>query len=90
MSIANAVHGEEYLAHLEARLIWRRALSDMDCRALAYEYKVHPYTDDECLLDAWAEYQHRFSNHAPRSEFVKKRSASAANLRKLRNKKRSN
>lgn len=62
------------------RARWRAQLSDVDCRSIAYEYRVAisahehrggPYPDD-CLVDAWLEYKERFGNGSPHQEFVKK------------------
>lgn len=76
-------------AEIFARLEWRRSLSDIDVRALAYEYKTGNL--DQCSQDAWAEYQHRFGDpdtgrklQGPSVEFPKKASASASALRRAR------
>lgn len=59
------------------RLIWRSKLSDTDCRSIAYDYRVAQAAyekhggeaPDECLADAWEEYQARFGG-SPRVEFL--------------------
>lgn len=72
----------EYNAWYHAqRMAWRKSLSNVDCRSLAYEYKVasnngKSSVTDTCLIDAMAEYKLRFSDDmSPRSEFVRKPSA---------------
>ena len=69
------------------RLEWRQSLSDVDVRALAYEYRIGAI--DDCTEDAWKEYQHRFGDpesgrklKGPTVEFPKKPNASAAALRR--------
>lgn len=65
------------------RIAWRAQLTDVDCRSIAYEYRVAlsayekhggPPPDD-CLVDAWEEYHLRFGDGSPHQEFVKKPSA---------------
>ena len=72
--------------YLLLRLQWRKSLSDVDVRALAYEYRIslgqkpnkrtEPVKDcgDTCLNDAWEEYIERFGG-TPHTEFVKKASS---------------
>lgn len=45
-----------------ARLEWRRSLSDLLVRSLAADFLRDIV--DECTLDAFEEYEHRFGKHA--------------------------
>lgn len=69
--------------NLEARLAWRKSLTDTDVRGLAYDYKVG--YRDQCSVDAWAEYEHR--GLAPSSGIDggrRKRSANQSRKRKAK------
>lgn len=57
-------------AYQEERLAWRKSLSDMDVRSLAYDYKCG--LQDECNADAMEEYLLRFGegSNGPRQEFT--------------------
>jgi len=82
MSIVERSSTSSDPAYESARLRWRAKLTDYDCRSMAYEYKValakykknEGPPPDDCLVDAWAEYETRFGG-SPRSEFVSKRKA---------------
>lgn len=67
-----------------ARAQWRANLSELDVRALAYEYKTGNI--DDCTEDAWLEYRRRFGGRVtgPQTEFLKKPNASATSMRKRR------
>jgi len=43
---------------IDARLAWRASLSDQDVRAMAADYWRGDR--DQCSIDAWEEYQHRW------------------------------
>lgn len=72
-----------------ARLEWRVNLSDVDCRSMAYEYRVAmsayekhdgPYPSED-LIDAHDEYKKRFGG-TPHVEFLKKNKIPGAGARK--------
>lgn len=46
----------------DARLAWRRSLSDEDVRAMAADYARGDR--EPPAVDAWAEYEHRFGTHS--------------------------
>lgn len=75
------------LDYVLSRLAWRSKLSDVDVRALAYEYRINREAMesgvkpmDECLADAWAEYKDRFGG-TPHQEFLKRNKVARASKR---------
>lgn len=60
------------VTYAELRAAWRHQQTDMDIRALAYEWKIGLIND--CTEDAWLEYQRRFgeggSVRGPHQEFT--------------------